>query len=73
MAVELDEFEEFGKRANTGCWFQKISSEQQRKVMAAHEAGYSQRAISKVLTEKWEKPTSRSRVGAHFAGECHCG
>ena len=71
-AVALDEFEAVGKPKGAGCWFQRLTAEQQEKVTAAHEAGYSFPTITRVVNG-WGIEIGRSRLGDHFRKGCSCG
>ena len=70
-AVALDEFESAGPLKPARCWFARLTAEQQEKVAAAHEAGYSQPTIARVVNS-WGVAVSRSRVGEHLRGSCSC-
>lgn len=71
QGVALDEFAAVAKPNRRGCWFSRLTSEQQEKVTAAHEAGYSARTIARVVTS-WGVRISNSPVGEHFRHGCSC-
>jgi len=59
-------------RARTsGCWFQRLSPEQQLEVVAANERGVSSTEIAWVL-KKWGEGAASSSLALHFRGGCAC-
>ena len=72
-APDLSEFEALGKprRRNMGCWFLRLSPEQQAKVIAAQEKGYNYTQISNVVTS-WGVEIGSTALGDHFRKSCAC-
>jgi hypothetical protein len=73
-ALTLSDFDAAEQRPGSKCWFQvKLTTEQQTVVAAAHAAGRTNGAISRVLQEKLGIHVNVSAVRHHFAEECRCG
>lgn len=73
-APDLSEFEALGGpfRRNMGCWFTRLTEEQQAKVVAAQAAGYNYKQINTVMV-KWGVEIGTKTIGDHFRGDCSCG
>ena len=69
-APDLSEFDAIAP-AKLGCWFSRLTEDQQAKVTAAKAAGHSNPTIAKVVTS-WGVESTRSPVANHFAGACGC-
>lgn len=71
-SLDLSEFEKVAPPRNgTTCWADKLTPEQEQKVLAARVAGYSYKTISKVVTG-WGIPVSEGSVNNHLTGVCKC-
>lgn len=69
--VTLGEFAEAQIAPRRKCWYRRLTEEQQTKVNAAKDAGFSNSTISNVLG-RWEIKVTPSAVARHFGRSCAC-
>lgn len=74
MAATLSEFAAKGKPRTPGprvCWYKRLTPEQQEKVLAAKEGGFSHSVIASVVSS-WSATITAAGVSIHFQGRCGC-
>lgn len=69
---DLSEFEQVrDSRTRRRCWFFNLDEEQQAKVTAARDQGFSCPVIATVI-QGWGFEFTVAAVQRHFSGTCNC-
>ena len=71
--TDLSEFDAIAPPRVIGCWYARLTPEQQQKVTDARTAGHVYPTIAKVVSGWLGSNISDRRLSEHFTGSCPCG